>query len=81
MAPLAGLLREAGHEVSGSDVAFDPPMGPLLSQWGVVTKRGDDPSHLDGLDPASDLVVVGNVCRSTHPLAVAAAERGFRHVQ
>ncbi len=28
MGALAVLLREAGHEVSGSDVAFDPPIGP-----------------------------------------------------
>ena len=30
MGALAGLLKELGHHVSGSDVAFDPPMGPAL---------------------------------------------------
>lgn len=80
MAPLAGLLRQAGHEVSGSDVAFDPPMGPRLREWGVRTLEGTDPSLLDGYDPATDLVVVGNVCRRDHPLAVAAEARGFRRV-
>ena len=30
MGALAGLFLEAGHEVSGSDVAYDPPMGPAL---------------------------------------------------
>ena len=30
MGALAALFVEAGHEVSGSDVAFDPPIGPAL---------------------------------------------------
>ena len=80
MAPLAGLLRQAGHDVSGSDVAFDPPMGPRLEAWGVRTLRGTDPSHLDGLDAKRDVVVVGNVCRRDHPLAVEAERRGLRRV-
>lgn len=77
MAPLAGLLRAAGHEVRGSDVAFDPPMGPRLRAWGVETVEGTDPSLLDW-NP--ELVVVGNVCRRDHPLAVAAEARGIRRV-
>ncbi len=80
MAPLAALLKRAGHEVSGSDVAFDPPMGPRLESWGVRTLRGTDPAHLDGLEPGRDLVVVGNVCRRDHPLAVEAERRGLRRV-
>jgi UDP-N-acetylmuramate: L-alanyl-gamma-D-glutamyl-meso-diaminopimelate ligase len=80
MAPLAGLLVRAGYEVSGSDVAFDPPMGPRLAGWGVRTMTGTDAAHLDGLDPARDLVVVGNVCRKDHPLAVEAEKRGLRRV-
>jgi len=80
MAPLAGILRQAGYEVRGSDVAFDPPMGPRLASWGVETVQGTDPALLDGLDPARDLVVVGNVCRRDHPLAVAAEQRGLRRV-
>ena len=35
MGAFAGLLKEAGHRVSGSDRAFHPPMGPALSSWGV----------------------------------------------
>jgi len=80
MAPLAGLLRQAGHEVSGSDSSFDPPMGPRLAEWGVKTTQGFDPSNLDGLDPETDAVVVGNVCRRDHPLAVAAESRGLRRI-
>ncbi len=80
MAPLAGLLRAAGVDVSGSDVAFDPPMGPRLAAWGVQTMEGLDPSHLDGLDPSRDVVVVGNVCRKDNVLAVAAEARGLRRI-
>ena len=74
MGSLAGLLKELGHEVSGSDVAFDPPMGPELESWGIRCMPGFDPAHLE---PAPDLVVVGNVCRPDNPEARAALERGL----
>lgn len=75
MGALAGLFAALGHEVSGSDVAFDPPIGPELERWGVRCLRGFDPSHLA---PAPDLVVVGNVCRKDNPEAVAAFANGLR---
>ncbi|MGO8999511.1 MAG: UDP-N-acetylmuramate--L-alanine ligase [Polyangiaceae bacterium] len=68
MGSLAILLREAGHDVSGSDVAFDPPIGPALEAAGVRCLRGWDPAHLD---PKPDLVIVGNVIRRDNPEAVA----------
>jgi len=74
MGALAGLFKELGHDVSGSDVRFDPPMGPALRAWGIRLMEGFDPSHLD---PAPDLVIVGNVCRSTNPEARAAIDRGL----
>src|ERR1041384_7974996 len=74
MGALAGLLKELGHDVSGSDVAFDPPMGPELASWGVRCLRGFDPAHLE---PAPELVVVGNVCRPNNPEARAAIDRGL----
>ncbi len=74
MGPLAGLLAELGHTVSGSDVAFDPPMGPALEAWGVQCLQGFDPAHLE---PPPELVVVGNVCRPDNPEARAAIDRGL----
>jgi len=74
MGALAGLLVELGHRVSGSDTAFDPPIGPELEQWGVRTLRGFDPAHLE---PRPDLVVVGNVCRPNNPEARAAIDGGL----
>jgi len=76
MGSLAGLLVAAGHRVTGSDQAFHPPMGPALVRWGVETMEGYSPDHLD---PAPDLVVVGNVCRPDHVEARAAIDRGLRY--
>jgi UDP-N-acetylmuramate: L-alanyl-gamma-D-glutamyl-meso-diaminopimelate ligase len=76
MGALAGLLTELGHQVSGSDVAFDPPMGPALESWGVRCVRGFDARNLE---PAPDLTVIGNVCRRDNPEVVAAIERGLRY--
>ena len=74
MGSLAGLLKAAGHRVTGSDKAFYPPMGPALARFGVETMEGYRPENLD---PAPDLVVVGNVCRPDHVEARAAIDRGL----
>ncbi len=71
MGALAGLFKAAGHDVSGSDVAFYPPMGPALRAWGIRCLEGFDPAHID---PELDLVVVGNVCRPTNVEAKAARD-------
>ena len=75
MGALAGLFKAMGHEVSGSDVHFDPPMGPALERWGIRLMEGFDPAHLE---PHPDLVVVGNVCRADNPEARAAIDGGLR---
>jgi UDP-N-acetylmuramate: L-alanyl-gamma-D-glutamyl-meso-diaminopimelate ligase len=74
MGALAGLLVELGHDVSGSDVAFDPPIGPALREWGVKTLLGFDAAHVS---PPPDLVVIGNVCRPHNPEARAAIDGGL----
>lgn len=74
MGALAGLFKAAGHDVSGSDVAFYPPMGPALERWGIRLMTGFDPAHLD---PRPDLVVIGNVCRPSNPEARAAIDGGI----
>ena len=74
MGSLAGLLKRAGHRVTGSDTAFYPPMGDALARWGIETLQGFDPKHLE---PAPDLVVVGNVCRSSNVEARAAIDGGM----
>ncbi len=77
MGALAGLLREAGHRVTGSDTAFHPPIGPALARWGVETMPGWDAKNLDS---RPDRVVIGNVCRQDNVEARAAIERGLSTV-
>ena len=74
MSALAALLVEAGHRVSGSDTAFDPPVGPYLAELGIHCLEGWRSSNLD---PNPDLVVVGNVCRRDNPEAQEAMTRGL----
>ena len=76
MGALAGLLRASGHDVSGSDTAFYPPMGDALKRWGVRTMEGFDPAHLA---TKPDLVIVGNVCRRDNVEARAAIDRGLEY--
>lgn len=57
MAPLAGMLKESGHDVSGSDAAVYPPASTLLEQLGIPYANGFDAARLS---PPPDLIVVGN---------------------
>ncbi|MGE0625967.1 MAG: UDP-N-acetylmuramate:L-alanyl-gamma-D-glutamyl-meso-diaminopimelate ligase [Pseudomonadales bacterium] len=57
MGSLAQLARDMGHTVSGSDKALYPPMSDQLANADVTVYEGFDPAQLD---PAPDLVVVGN---------------------
>jgi len=77
MGALAVLLSEKGYRVSGSDTGFYPPMSDILDRRGIKAFTGWDASQLDVLDPARDIIVVGNVCRRTNEASVAAHERGF----
>jgi UDP-N-acetylmuramate: L-alanyl-gamma-D-glutamyl-meso-diaminopimelate ligase len=76
MGALAALLREAGDDVSGSDVAFDPPVGPMLQGLGIRCLQGYDAAHVES-DPRPDLVVVGNAIRRTNPEAQAVEALGL----
>lgn len=76
MGALAGLLRAAGHEVSGSDTSFYPPIGPALERWGIRLKDGFSPENVAD---RPDLVVIGNVCRPTNVEARAAIDSGLRY--
>jgi UDP-N-acetylmuramate: L-alanyl-gamma-D-glutamyl-meso-diaminopimelate ligase len=77
MSALGVLLVEAGHRVSGSDIAFDPPVGPYLEELGIECLAGWQASNLDA-NP--DLVVVGNVCRRDNAEAQEAMKRGLQTV-
>src|SRR5437016_11220102 len=57
MASLAGMLAEHGFRVTGSDAAAYPPMSEFLKSLGVPVLQ---PFAVHNLNPAPDLVVVGN---------------------
>jgi UDP-N-acetylmuramate: L-alanyl-gamma-D-glutamyl-meso-diaminopimelate ligase len=57
MASLAGMLREQGFQVSGSDAAAYPPMSDFLKSLGIPVSQ---PFAAQNLEPKPDLVVVGN---------------------
>ena len=57
MASLAGMLQLKGHRVTGSDQAAYPPMSDLLRELGIPIR---EPFSENNLDPAPDLVIVGN---------------------
>lgn len=74
MGSLAMLFRAQGHEVSGSDASFDPPMGPALEAAGIRCMTG---YRAENLEPAPDLVVIGNAIRKDNPEASAVRERNI----
>ncbi len=63
MGAFAGLLKQAGHEVVGSDAATYPPMKDKLSEWGIRVKT---PYAASNIEADSDLVVVGNIVSKDH---------------
>jgi UDP-N-acetylmuramate: L-alanyl-gamma-D-glutamyl-meso-diaminopimelate ligase len=76
MGSLAGLLREAGHVVTGSDENVYPPMSTQLDALGIGYAQGFSP---DNLRPAPDVVVVGNAISRGNPELEAALERKLRY--
>jgi UDP-N-acetylmuramate: L-alanyl-gamma-D-glutamyl-meso-diaminopimelate ligase len=64
MASLAGLLQLQGHRITGSDKAAYPPMSDLLRGLGIAVM---EPYAETNLDPAPDLVVIGNALSRGNP--------------
>jgi UDP-N-acetylmuramate: L-alanyl-gamma-D-glutamyl-meso-diaminopimelate ligase len=57
MASLAGMLKQRGFHVTGSDAAAYPPMSTFLESLGIPLAQ---PFAESNLTPRPDLVVVGN---------------------
>jgi UDP-N-acetylmuramate: L-alanyl-gamma-D-glutamyl-meso-diaminopimelate ligase len=64
MASLAGMLKARGVNVRGSDMAAYPPMSTFLASLGVEVMQ---PFSERNLQPAPDLVVVGNAISRGNP--------------
>lgn len=76
MGGLAILARQMGHQVSGSDANVYPPMSTQLEEQGIALIEGYDPSQLE---PAPDLVVVGNAMSRGNPCVEYVLEKGLRY--
>ena len=66
MAAIAGMLKESGYRVTGSDQNVYPPMSDFLAQAGIEVMQGYVPENLE---PRPDLVIVGNVIQAVFPEA------------
>ena len=64
MAPVAGMLKERGFHVTGSDVGVYPPASTLLESLGIRWNEGFDEGNLR---PWPDLAVIGNVIARGNP--------------
>jgi UDP-N-acetylmuramate: L-alanyl-gamma-D-glutamyl-meso-diaminopimelate ligase len=77
MAPLAGMLHQAGHRVEGVDSDLYPPMSTLLEELEIPVRIGFDPQKL----PADiDRVIIGNAVARHNPEVVAVLERHIPHL-
>ena len=76
MGGIAALAQAAGHEVSGSDANVYPPMSTQLRDLGIALHEGYQPEHLD---PAPDMVVVGNALSRGNPAVEAMLAKGLSY--
>jgi len=75
MASLAGLLRERGHQITGSDQDIYPPMSTQLEELGIPVRS----PYAEGNVPAdADLVVIGNALSRGNPEVEAVLDRKQR---
>jgi UDP-N-acetylmuramate: L-alanyl-gamma-D-glutamyl-meso-diaminopimelate ligase len=74
MGGIAAIARAAGHRVTGSDRNVYPPMSTQLEAMGINVIQGFEAAQLD---PAPDVVVVGNVMTRGQPVIEALLELGI----
>lgn len=74
MGGLAILARQMGHTVTGSDANVYPPMSTQLEQQGISLFEGYESSQLD---PAPDMIIVGNAMIRGNPAVEAMLDRGL----
>ena len=75
MGALAGMLKDLGYTVTGSDQGVYPPMSDFLANKEIPVSKGFSPENLAH---RPDLVVVGNAVVRDNPEARALADMGLR---
>jgi UDP-N-acetylmuramate: L-alanyl-gamma-D-glutamyl-meso-diaminopimelate ligase len=77
MGGVAALARELGHTVEGSDANVYPPMSTQLEALGISLMSGYAAEHLQ---PAPDLVVVGNAMTRGNPAVEYMLDQRLRYI-
>jgi UDP-N-acetylmuramate: L-alanyl-gamma-D-glutamyl-meso-diaminopimelate ligase len=77
MGGLALLARELGLQVSGSDANVYPPMSDQLAAAGIELQEGYLAEHLQ---PAPDLVVMGNAMTRGNPAVEYVLNQGLPYI-
>ncbi|MFO6423966.1 UDP-N-acetylmuramate:L-alanyl-gamma-D-glutamyl-meso-diaminopimelate ligase [Motilimonas sp. KMU-193] len=77
MGGLAILAKQLGHRVTGSDANVYPPMSTQLEEQGIELIQGYDPAQLE---PAPDLIVVGNAMSRGNPCVEAMLNRNLPYI-
>lgn len=73
MASLAGLLKDRGFKITGSDLNPYPPMSTQLESLGINIMKG---YKAENLNPRPDFVIVGNVISANNEEAVELVKLG-----
>ncbi|WP_330960387.1 UDP-N-acetylmuramate:L-alanyl-gamma-D-glutamyl-meso-diaminopimelate ligase [Photobacterium sp. 53610] len=76
MGGAAMLAKQLGHKVTGSDANVYPPMSTMLESQGIEIIQGYDPAQLE---PAPDLVVIGNAMSRGNPCVESVLNKNLRY--
>ncbi|MGY6216208.1 UDP-N-acetylmuramate:L-alanyl-gamma-D-glutamyl-meso-diaminopimelate ligase [Methylolobus aquaticus] len=76
MGGLAIMAKELGHHVTGSDQNVYPPMSTQLERHGIGLMSG---FAAENLDPAPELVIIGNALSRGNPEVEAVLNRGLAY--
>ncbi|QDK45565.1 UDP-N-acetylmuramate:L-alanyl-gamma-D-glutamyl-meso-diaminopimelate ligase [Bdellovibrio sp. ZAP7] len=74
MASLAGLLKDRGYKITGSDMNPYPPMSTQLESLGINIQKG---YKAENLHPKPDFVIVGNVISANNEEAQELVKLGI----
>lgn len=77
MAAMAGMLKQRGFHITGSDQNVYPPMSEFLTKAGIPILQGYEAGNLS---PRPDLVIVGNVVTRFNAEAIALADQAIPYL-
>jgi UDP-N-acetylmuramate: L-alanyl-gamma-D-glutamyl-meso-diaminopimelate ligase len=78
MGNMAGVCKELGYNVTGSDVGLYPPMSTLIEKLGIPVLTPYNAENILRTNP--DKIIIGNVIRATNPEAQWVLEHKIPHM-